>query len=758
MPTILDEIINKNFPQNKDSFIQSSGKSKNANMALLEKDSIAFASGDFFKNASPVEDKTLLDSIEANAWVYAGIYKLATSVASVPFRIYYLLEDGSLNEITYEPEFKVFRNPNQWFTRFDFWEATTIYLEATGKCFWELVKNDQGLVYEMYALNPSRMEPIKDRKKFIIGWKYTLDSGKTITYNVEDIVFLRYFHPTNPYSGLSALKVGSTSITIDIYSQQYSLGFFKNSGRPDGLLIYDSELSDEDYDRIRRNWNKTHEGISKAHRIAIIEQGMNYKQISIPQKDMEFINQRKYSRDEILACFGVPPACVGVFESAIKANAETQERMFWTETMIPKLIKMSESVQLAIMPMILSSSETRSKYDINKIYTMFDISKVHVLSEIWRAREAYLVEHVKNGTMSRNEARIILNYIYGDIIKFLPFEGGNDIYVPSNVTQKLGTIEPTQSEEAKIFKSIDSVKLEQKIKELKALPEKERKPLKLIKQIEENIGGNINFDMNNPIAIQVLNTKPMLIVASQMNNEIIRNIITYGLAKGLGTKEIQAEIWDRFSSSSEFSLNRTNTIGRTEITQIANSSTLDSYKQSNVISKKIWLTSRDKKVRPATKFDKGDHKKLDGEEKNLNEKFSNGLMYPGEQTSRPEENINCRCTMLSKIKEGVGFKGKINKLLSDDNEIMKTILWKKYIGKISNNEIIIKNLFLQMFEEIGSKSIEKLKKFTPNKNNVDLFLIDQTEQVEEMEKLYKPLKESLYKDLGSYELKQIIGD
>jgi hypothetical protein len=519
------------------------------------------------------------------------------------------------------------------------------------------------------------------------------------------------------------------------------------------LLIYDSELADEDYDRIRRNWNKTHEGASKAHRIAIIEQGMDYKQISIPQKDMEFIQQRKYSRDEILACFGVPPACVGVFESAIKANAETQERMFWTETMTPKLIKMSESVQLAIMPILLGFDNAIKKYDINKIYTMFDVSKVHVLSEIWRAREEYIIEHVKNGTISRNEARMILNYIYGEVVKFLPFEGGNDVILPSNVTTKLGTVQPTQSEQAKIYKSADCAnRLDHEIKTLKNLPDSP-KYLKLMKAEEDKP----NFNLDNPTAIKTLNIKPMLVATNQLNNEIIRQIILESLAAGMGTKEIQAAIWDRFSSSSDFSLNRTTRISRTEITQIANASSLDAYKQSNVVSKKVWLTSRDKKVRPASKFDKGDHKILEGQERELDEAFSNGLMYPGEQGMKAEENINCRCTMLSKIKENA--KGsKVSKVLSDDNEIMKAILWKKFVGKIDNYSVPIKNTFLQLFEQAGNDVIDKLKKFTPTKYNIDLFLLDQTKQVESMQEVYLPLKESIYRELGENQLKELVGE
>jgi SPP1 gp7 family putative phage head morphogenesis protein len=246
----------------------------------------------------------------------------------------------------------------------------------------------------------------------------------------------------------------------------------------------------------------------------------------------------------------------------------------------------------------------------------------------------------------------------------------------------------------------------------------------------------------------------MLVVTSLENNEIIRNIIADGVKAGLGIKEIQYEIWKKFNSSDEFSLNRTTTIARTETTQIANASTLDAYKQSNVVSKKIWLTSRDMKVRPATKWDKGNHKDLEGQERNLDEPFSNGLMYPGQQSNKPEENINCRCTMLSKIKENK--KGKTERFLSSDNEIAKAILWKKFEARTSVNDELIKNLFLQMFEYLGNLYVEKLSKHTPTLHNIDYFLISQTEQVNFMEKQYKPLKTSIYSEWGKSELERLV--
>jgi HK97 family phage portal protein len=719
--SLTDSIIEANTGRSKEPEVALQKKS--SRIVYLDKDSEAFAQTDSNKQTEKAEDITLLESIDANAWVYACIYKLGTSTASAPFKIFYENNDGSFSEITKEPEFKIFIYPNDWFTRFDFFEATTVYLESTGKAFWEIVKDEGGLIQEIYPLKPSNMKPIKDRLKFIKGWNYELANGKKIRYSTDQIVYLRYFNPNNPYKGLSPLMASSNAVAGDIFAEQYGLSFFKNSGRPDGLLTYEHELNDDDYDRIRKNWDKTHGGVSKGHRIGIIEQGMDYKTISTTQKDSEFIGQRKYYRDEILASFGIPPATVGVFESAIKANAETQERMFWTETMIPKLMKLAESIKLNIMPIILSAPSIGKKYDFNRIHTTFDVSKIHILIDLLAQHEDKIIEHVKNGTMSRNEARRLIQKIYGDDVTFNPFDGGDKIILPQNVNEEIGTVNRNESELKKV---------------------------KLIKQDEIDI--ITTFTLDSPEALAVLDVEPMLIVASAESNEIVKRIIQKGLAEGVDIKDMQAEIWDRFNDTSEFSLNRTTTIARTETTQAANASTLDAYKQSGVVEGKEWLTSRDRKVRPATKFDKGDHQVLDGEVRKLDENFSNGLRYPGDQSGSPEENINCRCTMLSKVIEGE----KVATLAtSSDNQIIKTVLWKKFVNETERYEILIKELFLKIFESQGREYLKRTNAFSPSTANIPFTLLNPDEEAEKYKDEYSKLKEAIMLEYGQLQLDKL---
>ena len=84
---------------------------------------------------------------------------------------------------------------------------------------------------------------------------------------------------------------------------------------------------------------------------------------------------------------------------------------------------------------------------------------------------------------------------------------------------------------------------------------------------------------------------------------------------------------------------------RTATTGAENAGKLDSMRRAQgmgVRLKKLWLATRDSRTRDS-------HVMMDGELAEVDDKFSNGCMYPGDPEGRPEEVYNCRCAMRSKV-------------------------------------------------------------------------------------------------------------
>lgn len=122
-------------------------------------------------------------------------------------------------------------------------------------------------------------------------------------------------------------------------------------------------------------------------------------------------------------------------------------------------------------------------------------------------------------------------------------------------------------------------------------------------------------------------------------------------------REIAAEVSRNISTGASWSnmalilnakmqigINNAIRVARTEGHRIQNQAAMDAcYKAKDMgcDTLKQWDSSLDKRTRKS-------HQNVDGEIKELDEPFSNGLMYPGDPRGRASEVINCRCALLQR--------------------------------------------------------------------------------------------------------------
>lgn len=93
--------------------------------------------------------------------------------------------------------------------------------------------------------------------------------------------------------------------------------------------------------------------------------------------------------------------------------------------------------------------------------------------------------------------------------------------------------------------------------------------------------------------------------------------------------------------------NRIKLIARTEATRAENTARMKVIiatrtRQEGKKTVKVWHTQLDPRVRPS-------HQLLHGEERDLDEPFSNDLMFPGDPEGDASEVCNCRCYITKKV-------------------------------------------------------------------------------------------------------------
>jgi HK97 family phage portal protein len=330
----------------------------------------------------------------SNVWVFACVKAIAQTVASVPLVFYQDTKDGRERLPDSHPLTELFWGVNPVMSRYDFWEATVTYLELTGNCFWALERtNGRGMPAEIWPLRPDRMRVVPDRTSFVKGYVFSVGE-RSVGYDRDEMLHLKYFNPQNDWWGISPLSAARQGLLSDFYAVKYNKKFFKQGATPSGVFIAEQAMDESGFKRLQKELELAYSGVERAHRPMLLESGLKWQSISLPQKDMEFINQRKMNREEILSVFKVPPAEVGIFEYANYANASVQDKIFWTKCIIPRLRKIEEYINTFLVP--------RFGQDI---IASFDLSKIEAMQENENLKSTIAQRLVGSGIWTVNETR-----------------------------------------------------------------------------------------------------------------------------------------------------------------------------------------------------------------------------------------------------------------------------------------------------------------------------------------------------------------
>jgi HK97 family phage portal protein len=318
--------------------------------------------------------------------------------------------------------------PNPVQSGITFQEMTFLHMLLAGEAFWGIVRNGVGLPVQLWPMFPYGMKHVTDTDGSIKGWIYRV-GGEDVPWLAEDVVHIPLTDPNSIYRGMSVVRASARAIETDANSADWTRAFFRNSARPDVVLETDAKLDDNVFDRLKEQWDDEHRGANQAHKTALLEQGLKAKVLTVTQKDMEYLEGRKFNRDQILAMFVMSRTILGIVEGDGRSNMETAEYNHTKRAVKPLMSKEVSAINSKLAP----------AYDQKLV-----IGYVDPVPEDKQFLHKQRTESI-NKYRTINEVRAEL----GDE----PLPGGDVLYVDANLvplgTEKLDPADPTDTPEEK---------------------------------------------------------------------------------------------------------------------------------------------------------------------------------------------------------------------------------------------------------------------------------------------------------------------
>lgn len=366
-----------------------------------------------FSFGSSMSGKSVTPSsaIQVSA-VYACVRVIAETIASLPLRIYEATDAGS-RKANEHPLYRLLHDePNTEMTSFIWREVMLSHLLLYGNSYCQIIRSGRSRIVGLYPLLPDHMAVDRDSKGKLT-YTYTTSEGRMEQLNPEDVLHI----PGLGFDGVmgySPIALEKAAIGLGIAAEEYGSKFFQNGARPSGILTHPNTVKDPA--ALRASWNAAYGGSGNASRVAVLEEGMTFVPLSMPNNEAQFLETRKFQVTEICRIFRVPPHMIGDLERATFSNIESQNISFAVHTIRPWLVRIEQAINKTLIP-----ENEKGRY-----YAQFNIDGL-MRGDYKSRMEGYAIAR-QNGWMSANDIRALEN-----LNPISEEEGGNAYLVNGNM-------------------------------------------------------------------------------------------------------------------------------------------------------------------------------------------------------------------------------------------------------------------------------------------------------------------------------------
>lgn len=329
--------------------------------------------------------------------VYACVRILAETVASLPLPVYERLPIGGKARAPTHSLYTVLHDvANPEMSAFSLRETMQAHLALWGNAYAEIVRDAGGRVRELWPIAPNLVTVNRSTVTKELLYSVQLPDGTQKPMSAGQILHIPGLG-FDGIKGLAPIGYARQSIGLALATEEFGARFFGNGTNLGGIAKHPGKLSEQGSKNLRESINEKYSGISKSHRIMLLEEGMEFEKLGIPPEDAQFLETRKFQLNEIARIYRVPPHMIGDLERATFSNVEQQSIDFVVHTIRPWLVRWEKSIMLKLL-----TPDERRRY-----FAEFVVDGL-LRGDIKSRYEAYAVGR-QNGWLSANDIREMEN-------------------------------------------------------------------------------------------------------------------------------------------------------------------------------------------------------------------------------------------------------------------------------------------------------------------------------------------------------------
>ena len=370
-----------------------------------------FAGGD--ESASGV--KVSHDSALKHTPFWSSVRIISGTLAALPFLVYERTEDGGgKDRVPAHPIYKLLHDrPNEYMDSLTLIETRQAHALCYGNGYCEIQRDGAGRPVALWPLmpQPERTKRVVD-KQGRLYYEIRTPDGQGHILPDENVLHIKGLG-FDGYTGYDVVRYHKEAIGYGVAVKEFGARFFGNGANVGGVIEHPTTLGDKAMKHLKESMKTEYEGLSKAHRLMILEEGMKLNKTGVEPDKAQALEVLKWTVDDCSRIFQIPPHKLGSMEFSKYNNVEQLQLDFIATTMLYWFKKWEQECNYKLF-----GQAERGRY-------FCEILVEGLLRGDIKSRTESLAMQKDRGVLSRNEWRAIENRN--------PVEGGDEFTEAANI-------------------------------------------------------------------------------------------------------------------------------------------------------------------------------------------------------------------------------------------------------------------------------------------------------------------------------------
>ena len=323
--------------------------------------------------------------------VWACVNAIAGKVSVMPFNVMRKVDEGKQPLPGHRLQSIINIRPNFNMTRNVYFERALMHILLWGDHF-AIPEKPSGRISSLTLLHPTQVRVLIDE----FGLKYicTLQNSKERILRSEEIIHVPGLG--DGIRGKSVISKAAEDFGWALANRKHGANFFKKGGRQTGILEnknakgLDLLKNKQQLDELRKDWAETYNTAS-GENLVITPFGLEYKTITSPQDDFQFIKTHEFQTETICRWFNVDKEVVQAIQNSNYAQYGAVQQAFAFKSLLPHTEKIETEYKLKLFGI---ESPEFPEFDFKILLKPDPKTRAEVQSK-----------EIASGVLSQNEAR-----------------------------------------------------------------------------------------------------------------------------------------------------------------------------------------------------------------------------------------------------------------------------------------------------------------------------------------------------------------